>query len=141
MGGTYSGNPLACVAALEAIDAIARPEFLERSREVGERLRARLEKIQAEHPQLIGDVRGLGSMLVIELVEDPRTRAPSMEATAAVTVETLRRGVITIRAGLRSNCVRFLPPLTITDAELDEAMQVVADSVRSVAEARRSARA
>jgi 4-aminobutyrate aminotransferase/(S)-3-amino-2-methylpropionate transaminase len=140
MGGTYSGNPLACAAALEAIDTIAKPEFLERSRQVGVRLRARLEKIQAEHPDLVGDVRGLGSMLVIELVEDPRTRVPSMDATAAVTAETLRRGVITIRAGLRSNCVRFLPPLTITDAQIDEAMDVVADSVRAVASARRGAR-
>jgi len=140
MGGTYSGNPLACVAALEAIDSIAKPEFLERAREVGVRLRARLEKIQAEHPELVGDVRGLGSMLVMELVEDPRTRAPSMEATAAVTAETLRRGVITIRAGLRSNCVRLLPPLTISDAQIDEAMDVVAAAVRSVATARRGAR-
>jgi 4-aminobutyrate aminotransferase/(S)-3-amino-2-methylpropionate transaminase len=140
MGGTYSGNPLACVAALEAIDTIAKPAFLERSREIGVRLRARLEKLQAEHPELVGDVRGLGSMLVIELVEDPRTRAPSMEATAAVTAETLRRGVLTIRAGLRSNCVRFLPPLTISDAQIDEAMDVVAEAVRSVASARREAR-
>ncbi len=136
MGGTYSGNPLACVAALEAIDTIAKPEFLERAREVGVRLRARLEKIQAEHPDLVGDVRGLGSMLVMELVEDPRTRVPSMEATAAVTAETLRRGVIAIRSGLRSNCVRFLPPLTIPDAQIDEAMDVVADAVRAVAAAR-----
>jgi 4-aminobutyrate aminotransferase/(S)-3-amino-2-methylpropionate transaminase len=141
MGGTYSGNPLACAAALQAIDAIAKPEFLERSREIGVRLRARLEKIQAEHPELVGDVRGLGSMLVIELVEDPRTRAPSLEATAAVTAETLRRGVITIRAGLRSNCVRFLPPLTISDAQLDEAMDAVAAAVRAVAASRRGARA
>jgi len=140
MGGTYSGNPLACVAALEAIDTIAKPEFLERAREVGVRLRARLEKIQAEHPELVGDVRGLGSMLVMELVEDPRTRAPSMEATAAVTAETLRRGVITIRSGLRSNCVRFLPPLAISDAQIDEAMEVVAESVRAVASSRRKGR-
>jgi 4-aminobutyrate aminotransferase/(S)-3-amino-2-methylpropionate transaminase len=141
MGGTYSGNPLACVAALEAIETIAKPEFLARSRELGVRLRARLEKIQAEHPELVGDVRGLGSMLVIELVEDPRSRAPSMEATAAVTAETLKRGVITIRSGLRSNCVRFLPPLAIPDAHLDEGMDAVAEAVRAVASSRRGARA
>jgi 4-aminobutyrate aminotransferase/(S)-3-amino-2-methylpropionate transaminase len=61
-----------------------------------------------------------------------------MEATAAITAETLKRGVITIRAGLYSNCVRFLPPLTIGDAHLDEAMQVVAEAVRDVAESRRT---
>ncbi len=133
LGGTYSANPLACVAANEAIDTIATPEFLARSAEIGVRLRARLEGIQAAHPRLIGDVRGLGSMLVLEFVKDPLTKEPWMEATAAVTAETVKRGVITIRAGLFSNCVRFLPPLVISDAELDEAMDVVAASVDAVA--------
>jgi 4-aminobutyrate aminotransferase/(S)-3-amino-2-methylpropionate transaminase len=62
-----------------------------------------------------------------------------MEATAAVNAETLRRGVITIRAGMRSNCVRFLPPLTLSDAQIEEGMDVVAEAVRSVASARREA--
>jgi 4-aminobutyrate aminotransferase/(S)-3-amino-2-methylpropionate transaminase len=136
LGGTYSGNPLACVAALEAIDTISKPAFLERAREVGARMHARLEKIQSEHPDLVGDVRGLGPMLVMEIVEDAASRTPSMEATAAITAETLVRGVITIRAGLYSNCVRFLPPLSIRDAEIDEALDVVAESVREVAAAR-----
>ncbi|HEY5686260.1 MAG TPA: 4-aminobutyrate--2-oxoglutarate transaminase [Acidimicrobiia bacterium] len=133
LGGTYSANPLACVAANEAIDAIATPGFLARSAEIGVRLRNRLEAIQAAHPSLVGDVRGLGSMLVLEFVKDPVTKEPWMEATAAVTAETVKRGVITIRAGLFSNCVRFLPPLVISDAELDEAMDVVAASVDAVA--------
>ena len=133
LGGTYSGNPLACVAALEAMDQISRPAFLERSAAVGQRLRIALDEIQAEHPSLIGDVRGLGSMLVMEFVKDPVTKQPWMEATAAVTAETVKRGVITIRAGLYSNCVRFLPPLDITDGQLDEALDVVAASVDHVA--------
>ncbi len=133
LGGTYAGNPLACVAALEALDTIARPEFLARAREVGGRIRTRLEKLQSEHPDLIGDVRGLGPMLAMEVVTDSESRKPSMEATAAINAATLERGVITIRAGLYSNCVRFLPPLTISDAEIDEAMDVVAEAVRTVA--------
>jgi 4-aminobutyrate aminotransferase/(S)-3-amino-2-methylpropionate transaminase len=133
LGGTYSGNPLACVAALEAIDRIAAPTFLERSVEVGEHLRGRLLEMQQRHPKLVGDVRGLGSMLVMELVKDPNTKVPWMEATAALTAATVRRGVITIRAGLFSNCVRFLPPLTISDAELDEALDVVAVALDEVA--------
>jgi 4-aminobutyrate aminotransferase / (S)-3-amino-2-methylpropionate transaminase / 5-aminovalerate transaminase len=133
LGGTYSGNPLACVAAIEAMDQISQPAFLERSAAVGQRLRTALEEIKAAHPQLIGDVRGLGSMLVMEFVKDPATKQPWMEATAAVTVETLKRGVITIRAGLYSNCVRFLPPLDITDPQLDEALEVVAAAVDQVA--------
>jgi len=132
LGGTYAGNPLACAAALEVLDTITRPEFLARARDVGARIRAHLEKIQSEHPGLIGDVRGLGPMLAMEVVTDSESRKPSMEATAAINAATLERGVITIRAGLYSNCVRFLPPLTISDAEIDEAMDVVAEAVRAV---------
>jgi 4-aminobutyrate aminotransferase/(S)-3-amino-2-methylpropionate transaminase len=78
-------------------------------------------------------------MLVMEIVEDRETRTPSMEATAAINAEALKRGVITIRAGLYSNCVRFLPPLTIADAELDEALDVVTEAVDAVATARKAA--
>ncbi|MDH4307976.1 MAG: aspartate aminotransferase family protein [Acidimicrobiia bacterium] len=133
LGGTYSANPLACVAAIETIDTISDPAFLARSREVGERLRGHLEAIQSAHPDLVGDVRGVGSMLVMEIVKDAVTKAPWMEATAAIATETVKRGVITIRAGLYSNCIRFLPPLVITDAQLDEAMAVVAEAVDVVA--------
>ena len=133
LGGTYSGNPLACVAALAAIDQITTPEFLARSAELGTKLRARLDQIQAGHPNLIGDVRGLGSMLVMEFVRDVESKLAWMEATAAVTAETVKRGVITIRAGLFSNCVRFLPSLDISDALLDDALDVVAASVDQVA--------
>ncbi|MEX2278535.1 MAG: aminotransferase class III-fold pyridoxal phosphate-dependent enzyme [Acidimicrobiia bacterium] len=137
LGGTYSGNPLACVAAREAIDMISTPEFLGRSASIGERMRPRLEAIQRAHPDMVGDVRGVGSMLVLEIVKDPATKDPWMEATAAITAATLQRGVITIRAGLYSNCVRFLPPLVISDSELDAALDVVAEAVDEVAETMR----
>ncbi len=133
LGGTYSGNPLACAAALEAIEQITQADFLTRSAAIGERLRQRLVEMATRHPRLVGDVRGLGSMLVMELVKDPETKEPWMEATAALTAATVKRGVITIRAGLFSNCVRFLPPLNITDDELDEAMVVMSDSLDAVA--------
>ena len=139
LGGTYSGNPLCCVAALEAIARISDPAFLKRGREVGARIRSALEKIQSGHPDLVGDVRGLGPMLAMEIVEDRETRTPAVEATAAINAATLARGVITIRAGLYSNCVRFLPPLDIRDAQIDEAMDAVAEAVHSVAMARKQA--
>lgn len=135
LGGTYSGNPLACVAALRALDTLTDPAFLARATALGVRLREHLLDLQAAHPRLVGDVRGLGPMLAIELVKDPHTREPWPEATQAVNAATLRRGVITIRAGLYSNCVRFLPPLNLTDAELEEGMAVVAASVSEVARA------
>ncbi len=133
LGGTYSDNPLACAAALAAIELIKAPEFLARSAEVGALLRTRLEKIQASHPGLIGDVRGVGSMLVMEIVKSPAGKEPWMEAASAITAKTVASGVITIRAGLYSNCVRFLPPLTISDELLEEAMDVVEASVAEVA--------
>jgi 4-aminobutyrate aminotransferase/(S)-3-amino-2-methylpropionate transaminase len=133
LGGTYSGNPLACVAALKALDTLTDPAFLARATEIGVRLRARLLAIQARHPRLVGDVRGLGPMLAMELVKDTTTQEPWIEATQQVNAATLQRGVITIRAGLFSNCVRFLPPLTLSDAELDEAMDAVDASVDEVA--------
>jgi 4-aminobutyrate aminotransferase/(S)-3-amino-2-methylpropionate transaminase len=132
LGGTYAGNPLACVAALEALDTISRPEFLARARAVGGRIRTRLEKIRSEHPELIGDVRGLGPMLAMEVVTDSESRKPSMEATAAINAATLQRGVITIRAGLYSNCVRFMPPLVITEGQLLAGLAVVGEAVAFV---------
>ncbi len=125
LGGTYSGNPLACVAALAALDEITSPAFLERATAVGNRLHGHLKSIAEKHPQLVGDVRGLGPMLAMELVKDTTTKAPWMEATQAVTAAALQRGVIMLRAGLFSNCVRLLPPLNITDAQIDESMNAV----------------
>ena len=133
LGGTYSGNPLACVAALAAIDIVTQPEFLDHANRVGEVLLARLEKIQAAHPEMVGDVRGVGPMLVMEIVSDARSREPWMEGASAITTDTVANGVITIRAGLYSNCVRFLPPLDIPLDILDEALDVVEAAVDRVA--------
>ena len=127
MGGSYSGNPLACVAALETIKLINTPEFLARAEVIGQRLRAGLEELRAKHPDRIAEVRGLGPMLVIELVSD-QSLTPDPALTQAVNAATLARGLITIRAGLYSNCVRFLPPLNITDDQLDEALNVLDDA-------------
>ena len=133
LGGTYSGNPLACVAAVEAIKIINTPDFLDRVVDLGSHLRGHLAQLKRRYPNLIGDVRGLGAMLAMEIVKDPITKEPNMDATAAICQETLKRGLITIRAGLYSNCVRFLPPLTLSDAELDEGIDVLFAAVDAVA--------
>jgi 4-aminobutyrate aminotransferase/(S)-3-amino-2-methylpropionate transaminase len=140
LGGTYSGNPLACVAAVEAIKMIREPSFLKRATEVGERIREHLLSIQAE-ADLVGDVRGLGAMLAMELVHDRDTKEPANEQTTQVNAETLKRGVITIRAGLYSNCVRFLPPLNMSNAQIDEGMSVVKEATHVVSEMHRNQRA
>ncbi|MBA2666911.1 MAG: 4-aminobutyrate--2-oxoglutarate transaminase [Trueperaceae bacterium] len=133
LGGTYSGNPLACVAALAAIDAITAPGFLARARDVGERLRAHLERL-AESTPTIGEVRGLGPMLAVEFVVDRHSRAPDAALVARVAAEALARGLIVIRCGLHSNCLRLLPPLDLADHEIDEGMDVLARAVRAATE-------
>ncbi|MCB9454232.1 MAG: 4-aminobutyrate--2-oxoglutarate transaminase [Anaerolineaceae bacterium] len=137
LGGTYSGNPLACVAAAEAIQMIREPAFLERANAVGARIRQHLLDLQAEIP-LIGDVRGLGAMVLMELVKDRESKTPAADETLQVTTESLKRGLIAIRAGLYSNCIRFLPPLNITNEQLDEGMGVIAEAVRVVESQRRA---
>jgi 4-aminobutyrate aminotransferase/(S)-3-amino-2-methylpropionate transaminase len=132
LGGTYSGNPLACAAAVQAIKIISDPVFLRRATEVGARIRRHLEEIQRTSP-LIGDVRGLGPMLAAEFVSDRKTKTPvAADVVLRITQETLRRGLITIRAGLYANCLRFLPPLNIDDEQIDEAMAIVAEAVHVV---------
>ncbi|MGH3449299.1 MAG: aspartate aminotransferase family protein [Haloechinothrix sp.] len=131
LGGTYSGNPLSCVAALETLEIITAPGFLERAVEVGANLRQRLEQLQRDHPDIVGPMHGLGPMLAIEITQ-PDGLSPAPELNARIMAETLRRGVITIRSGLYGSCLRFLPPLTITDEELDEALDVVATVLGTV---------
>ena len=136
LGGTYSGNPLACAAALKALDIITEPEFLAGATRLGDQIRERLLKIQERFPDLVGDVCGVGPMLAMEIVKDASSREPCMESTAAITAETLSRGVITIRAGLYSNCVRFLPALDMPADHLAEALDVVEAAVEAVASSR-----
>jgi len=128
LGGTYAGNPLACVAALAAIDAITAAGFLERARALGTRLREHLDTLHARHPQ-VGDVRGLGPMLAMELVHDRAGKAPAPDLVQRITAEALARGLIVLRSGLYGNCVRLLPPLDLPGEELDEGMNVLAAAV------------
>jgi 4-aminobutyrate aminotransferase/(S)-3-amino-2-methylpropionate transaminase len=138
MGGTYGGNPLTCVAAIAAIEMMRQPAFLARAERVGAILRETLEAWQARHP-LIGDVRGLGSMMLIELVTDRVTKQPAAEETLAIVKAAARRGVIAMRAGLFTNGIRFLPPLVITDEQLHEGLAAVEAALGEVEAAMRPA--
>jgi 4-aminobutyrate aminotransferase/(S)-3-amino-2-methylpropionate transaminase len=121
IGGTFVGNPVAQAAALAVLDVIDDEGLVERSAEIGEAMRARMLAWQERFPQ-IGDVRGLGSMLALELVRDPGTKEPAPELARRVTEAALERGLLLLKAGIYGNCVRVLCPLVITDAELDEAL-------------------
>ncbi len=131
MGGTYGGNPLTCVAAIAAIEMMRQPAFLARAERIGTILRETLEQWQSRHP-LIGDVRGLGSMMLIELVKDRTTKQPAPDETLAIIKAACRKGVIAMRAGLFSNGIRFLPPLVITDDQLREGLDVIEESLEEV---------
>jgi 4-aminobutyrate aminotransferase/(S)-3-amino-2-methylpropionate transaminase len=131
MGGTYGGNPVTCAAAIAAIEMMRQPAFLARAERIGEILRETLEGWQRRHP-LIGDVRGLGSMMLIELVKDRMTKVPAADETLAIVKAATRRGVIAMRAGLFANGIRFLPPLVITDEQLREGLDALEQAIAEV---------
>jgi len=124
LGGTYGGNPVACAAALASIDAFENDGLLERARELGGVLRARLESLQASDPR-IGDVRGHGAMIAAEFV-DPVTGAPDPALTSTVAKAAIAEGVIVLTCGTYGNVIRFLPPLSMPDHLLAEGLDVVA---------------
>jgi 4-aminobutyrate aminotransferase/(S)-3-amino-2-methylpropionate transaminase len=121
VGGTFVGNPVALAAAAAVLDVIEDEGLVERSAAIGETIRGRMEAWQARWEQ-IGDVRGLGSMLAIELVGDPATKEPATGLASRVVEEALNRGLLLLKAGVHGNCIRVLAPLVISDAELDEAL-------------------
>ncbi len=124
IGGTYGGNPLAAVAALATVRLINSPEFLARANVVGEILRGRLDTWKARFGA-IGDVRGLGAMRVVEFVKDRTTKVPDPELALKIIREGVANGLVLIRAGLFSNCIRLLPPIVMTDAQLAEGLDVL----------------
>ncbi len=129
LGGTYGGNPVAATAALAVLEKIEREGLLERSRELGERVRARLREMQERH-ELVGDVRGRGMMNAIELVRDRGTKEPIDGDTGTRIIQAcLRNGVLVIKAGTYDNVVRLLPPLTIDEGLLEEALQVLDEAL------------
>ncbi|WJL96383.1 4-aminobutyrate--2-oxoglutarate transaminase [Microbacterium sp. ET2] len=124
LGGTYGGNPIACAAALAAIEAFETEGLIERAREIGGILTERLRAMQAADPRL-GEVRGRGAMVAVEFVH-PATGAPDPALTAAVAKACIAEGVIVLTCGTFGNVIRFLPPLAIGDELLTEGLDVLA---------------
>jgi len=131
LGGTYGGNPVACAAALGAIEAMQRHDLAARAREVGSILEKRLVQLQQEFP-VIGDVRGRGAMMAVELVSDDG-RTPDAARAAAVNRACHQAGVVTLTCGTWGNVFRFLPPLSISDALLDDALNVLGEAFAATA--------
>jgi 4-aminobutyrate aminotransferase/(S)-3-amino-2-methylpropionate transaminase len=131
LGGTYAGSPIGCAAALAVIQAFEDEQLLARSRAVGHRLMDGLQRIARDHA-CIGDVRGLGAMVAIELFEDGNLARPDAELTRRITAEAARRGLILLSCGNYGNVIRVLVPLTASDALLDEGLRIMADSFDAV---------
>jgi 4-aminobutyrate aminotransferase/(S)-3-amino-2-methylpropionate transaminase len=127
LGGTYAGSPIGCAAALAVLKVFDDEQLLARSRALGERLTAGLRRIAADVPA-IGDVRGLGAMVAIELFEDGDTHRPDAALTRRVVAEAARRGLILLSCGSYGNVIRVLVPLTASDLLVDEGLTLLADS-------------
>ena len=123
LGGTYGGNPVACAAALGAIETMKQLDLADRARHLGDLMLSRLGKL-ADHHAVIGDVRGRGAMVAIELVE-PGSKTPNPAVAAAVNATCHAQGVLTLTCGTYGNVIRFLPPLVIEDHLVDEALTVL----------------
>ncbi len=131
LGGTYAGNPVACAAALGALEVIERRDLAGRAAAIGDRVLPRLRELAAAVPA-VGDVRGRGAMLAVEFVE-PGSTVPAPAVAAAVARSCHRQGVLVLRCGTYDNVIRLLPPLVIGFDLLDEAIGVLAGAVRTVA--------
>jgi len=123
VGGTYVGNPVAQAAAMAVLDVFEEESLNDRSVAIGEQIRERMLAWQ-ERWHAIGHVRGLGAMLAIELVADRETKEPAAELASRVVEAAAERGLLLLKSGIYSNCIRVLVPLVISDAELDEALGV-----------------
>ena len=135
VGGTYGGNPLACVAAIEAVRILSSAPFLQRVNEVAELIRHHLTSWKSKY-KFIGDVRGMGAMQLLEFVKDRDSLEPDPDLTLEIIKDAVSKGVILIRAGLFSNCIRLLPPVVMTDDQLHEGLDVLEGAISRAHEKR-----
>ena len=132
LGGTYAGSPLGCAAGLAVLDIIESEGLCARADRQGAMLRSRLEDLRLRWP-CIGDVRGLGAMVAMELVRDRRADAPDAELTRALVQAAGRRGLVLLSCGVYGNVIRFLAPLTLPDAQLAEGLAILEAALEDVA--------
>lgn len=128
IGGTYVGNPVGCVAALHVLDLIEREHLLDRSKAIGARLKEAFSGFQDKY-DFIGDVRGLGAMVAMEFVKDRSGKQPAPEIATAIVKAAMKKGLLLLKAGVEGNCVRCLAPLVITDEQLEEAIEIIGESL------------
>jgi len=129
LGGTYGGNPLACRSALAVLEMIEKESLLEKSKMLGEKLRIALDSWKDKY-EIIGDVRGLGSMMAAELVRDRKSKGPAAEETKSIVAACREEGLLTLSCGTYGNVIRILAPLIITDEKLDKGLSILEAAIR-----------
>ena len=133
LGTTFGGNPISCAAALAVLEAFEEEDLLSRANVIGERVMGAMREIQERHPDFVGDVRGRGAMLAMELVTDPESRAPDKERTGRIVEAALQEGLLLLTAGQYTNVIRTLMPFVITDEELEEGLSILGRAVDAAA--------
>jgi 4-aminobutyrate aminotransferase len=123
LGGTFGGNPVSCAAALAVLDELTAPGFRERAEQIATLLHARLDEIAAKYPKVVGEVRGLGAMLAVELTER------NGDAAKALTTRARENGLVLLSCGLYGNVIRLLPPLSATDEELERGLSILEEAI------------
>ena len=133
LGGTYAGSPLGCAAGLAVLDVIEKENLCARAVEVGERISAGLRELQDAYPERVGDVRGLGAMVAMELVQDGDPARPDAALTKALVARAAELGLVLLSCGVRGNVIRILAPLTIPLAQVDEGLALLDDAMAACA--------
>jgi 4-aminobutyrate aminotransferase/(S)-3-amino-2-methylpropionate transaminase len=132
IGGTYVGNPVACAAGSAVLQVIEEEGLLDRAEQVGKQIRSRWEEVAGEVDQ-IGEVRGIGAMIGVEFVEERESKTPNKHVVSEITTGSTRRGVVSVSCGIYKNVLRHLVPLVITDEQLAEGLDVLADTAVAAA--------
>ncbi len=131
IGGTYGGNPVACAAGLAVLDIFETDDLLTQSKALGEVLQTRLEQFKQEY-EIVGDVRGMGPMMAMELVKDRHTKVPAADEAKALTTFCFERGLLLLSCGVYGNVIRFLMPLVISNEQLEKGLAIVDDGLKSL---------
>jgi 4-aminobutyrate aminotransferase/(S)-3-amino-2-methylpropionate transaminase len=133
LGGTYSGNPVACAAALAVLDLYEQEDLAARSCTIGQAMLDRYSQLQKQY-DFIGEVRGLGGMVAMELVKDRTTKEPNAQVASEILAAAHKRGLVLIKAGMYDNIIRVLVPLCVTDEQLQQGLDIIDAAVRVAAD-------
>jgi 4-aminobutyrate aminotransferase/(S)-3-amino-2-methylpropionate transaminase len=135
LGGTFAGNPIACRAALAVLEILLGDGLLDRAVQLGEKVRGRMDALQRKY-ELVGDVRGKGPMLAMELVRDREKKTPAADETKRLVKLCYDKGLVLVSCGSHGNVVRTLMPLVITDEQLDRGFQILDSALQEISASR-----